>query len=270
MEGVLFMIKLIATDIDGTLVKDGTLDINPEYMEVIQKLIEKGITFVACSGRQYQSEAKIFAPIADKLLYVAEGGTVIRTPEKILKVHTISEDIWKEMCKMLHESMPECDYFIATPECSYAENENSQMFRWIRDSYGFDVKEMPDMMQLSGKQVTKFSVYHPTDCEAQCAPLFTPTWKDKVTLVSAGNQWMDSTAIGAGKGSAIAFLQEYLGISPEETCAFGDNLNDIEMLQNAGLSFAVSNAREEVRNAAKELCDPYWENGVLNVLKSFL
>lgn len=73
-----------------------------------------------------------------------------------------------------------------------------------------------------------------------------------------------------GKGSALAFLQEFLGISPEETCTFGDNINDIEMLQEAGLSFAVSNAREEVRNAAKDICRPYWENGVLEILKSFL
>ena len=69
---------------------------------------------------------------------------------------------------------------------------------------------------------------------------------------------------------ALAFLQEFLGISPEETCTFGDNINDIEMLQEAGLSFAVSNAREEVRNAAKDICRPYWENGVLEILKSFL
>lgn len=45
---------------------------------------------------------------------------------------------------------------------------------------------------------------------------------------------------------------------------------NIEMLQEAGLSFAVSNAREEVRNAAKDICRPYWENGVLEILKSFL
>ena len=51
----ILMIKLIVTDIDGTLVKDGTLDINPEYMDVIKKLTEKGIHFVACSGRQYCS-----------------------------------------------------------------------------------------------------------------------------------------------------------------------------------------------------------------------
>ena len=79
------MIKLIATDIDGTLLKDGTLMLDPEYMTVIDKLTEKGIIFVACSGRQFISERKLFAPIRDKLLYITDGGTVVRTPHKILK-----------------------------------------------------------------------------------------------------------------------------------------------------------------------------------------
>ena len=70
------MIKLIATDIDGTLVKDGTLLIDPEYMSVIDQLIDRNIIFVVCSGRQFSSERKLFAPIKDKLLYVTDGGTV--------------------------------------------------------------------------------------------------------------------------------------------------------------------------------------------------
>ena len=52
IERIFIMIKLIASDIDGTLVKDGTLAIDKEYMDVIGKLIDKGIVFVACSGRQ--------------------------------------------------------------------------------------------------------------------------------------------------------------------------------------------------------------------------
>ena len=91
------MIKLIATDIDGTLLKDGTLMIDPEYMTVIEKLTSKGIIFVACSGRQFISERKLFAPVCDKLLYITDGGTVVRTPHKILKVHTLPEDVWHGM-----------------------------------------------------------------------------------------------------------------------------------------------------------------------------
>ena len=68
------MIKLIATDVDGTLVKDGTMTINPEYMTVIRKLTELGITFVVCSGRQYDSERKLFEPVKDLVYFVSDGG----------------------------------------------------------------------------------------------------------------------------------------------------------------------------------------------------
>ena len=264
------MIKLIATDIDGTLVKDGTLDINPEYMTVIEKLAEKGVTFVACSGRQFSSEQQLFAPVKDRIFFISDGGTVIRQADKILKVHTLPDEIWKNMLTMVKKQMPGCDCFISVPDGCYGEDANSQMFRWLRDSYGYDIKQIPDMSVLQGEQVTKFAVYHPDRCEELCAPLFTPAWKDKVTLAAAGKEWMDSTPIGADKRTAVEFIQSYLGITPEETCTFGDNLNDIAMLEKAGMSYAVGNAREEVQAAAKGVCPPYWEDGELQVLKKLV
>ena len=106
------MIKLIATDIDGTLVKDGSLLIDPEYMSVIDRLIDKGIIFVVCSGRQFSSEFKLFAPIKHKLLYITDGGTVVRTPKEILKTYPMDEDIWKGMCRMVRDELPACDYLL--------------------------------------------------------------------------------------------------------------------------------------------------------------
>ena len=140
------MIKLIVSDIDGTLVKDGTLDINPEYMDVIRKLTEKGIHFVACSGRQYSSEKQLFAPVKDIISYISDGGTLIRTSEKILKVHTLSMrygktwPVWpKRKCRDV------IIYFQSNR--SYAENANTPMFRWLRDSYGYDIREVPDLAE---------------------------------------------------------------------------------------------------------------------------
>lgn len=98
------MIKLIATDIDGTLVKDGTLMINPEYMTVIEQLTQKGILFVVCSGRQFSSEKKLFASIKDKLLYISDGGTVVRTPNEILKTYPMSDELWKICIRWLKKN----------------------------------------------------------------------------------------------------------------------------------------------------------------------
>ena len=206
------MIKLIASDIDGTLVKDGTLAIDREYMDVIRRLLDKGIIFVACSGRQYRSERKLFAPVADRLLYITDGGTVVRTPKEILKVDTMPDEIWKGMLSMVHESLPSCDYYIATPDRGFAEDGGSRMFHWLRDSYGYDIQEISDPRILENQQIIKFSVYHPNACEELCAPVFTPAWKDKVTLVSAGKEWMDATLQGSGKGPALDFLQKHLGM----------------------------------------------------------
>ena len=72
------MIKLVASDVDGTLVPDGTFEIDPEIYDVIKKLKEKGITFAAASGRQYASLKKLFAPVADRILYIPDNGGFVR------------------------------------------------------------------------------------------------------------------------------------------------------------------------------------------------
>ena len=171
------MIKLIATDVDGTLVKDGTLLIDPEYMTVVSRLVDQGIYFVVCSGRQFSSEQKLFAPIKDRLLYISDGGTVVRTPEKILKTYPMETALWKSMCRMVHDKLPSCDCFAATPDYCLAEDAGSRMFHWLRDSYGFDVREVPDLSKVENEDIIKFTIYHPTSCEELCSPNFIPAWK---------------------------------------------------------------------------------------------
>ena len=71
------MIKLIVSDVDDTLLPESTMNLNPEYFEVIKKLQEKGVIFVAASGRQKVSIKKVFAPIQDEIAYLADNGTDI-------------------------------------------------------------------------------------------------------------------------------------------------------------------------------------------------
>ena len=94
------------------------------------------------------------------------------------------------------------------------------MFRWLTDSYGYDIRESADLMKTPVDNVIKFTVYHPSACEEMCAPVFTPTWQSRAKLASAGKEWVDCNPLGVNKGSAIRFLQEYLGIAPDETCCF--------------------------------------------------
>ena len=65
------MIKLVASDIDGTLVPEGTTSINPEFYEIIRKLKEKGILFVGASGRQYSSMRALLDPVFDDIIFIS-------------------------------------------------------------------------------------------------------------------------------------------------------------------------------------------------------
>ena len=81
---------------------------------------------------------------------------------------------------------------------------------------------------------------------------------------------MDCMHTGVNKGEAVKTLQESLGILPEETMVFGDQLNYVEMLNRAYYSFAVGNARKEVKEAARFQADTNVNDGVLKILKRLL
>ncbi|MCR5691409.1 MAG: HAD hydrolase family protein, partial [Eubacterium sp.] len=109
--------------------------------------------------------------------------------------------------------------------------------------------------------------YHQKKAEELTNPWFRPRWEGRVKLTLAGLQWLDCVPLDAGKGGAVKFVQDHLGILPEETLVFGDNQNDMEMFPLAGKSYAVANARQEVREAADAICPSYEENGVLQILQ---
>ena len=79
------MIKLIATDIDGTLLADGTLEINPEYYDVIKELRSRGVRVIAASGRQRSSIEKVFAPIVDEISFISENGSWAPAAARIMQ-----------------------------------------------------------------------------------------------------------------------------------------------------------------------------------------
>ena len=77
-------IKLIASDLDGTLLLNGAQSCDPKLFPLIEQLAEKGVFFVAASGRQYQSLQRLFAPFKDKILYLCENGALVMYMNEVL------------------------------------------------------------------------------------------------------------------------------------------------------------------------------------------
>lgn len=261
------MIKLIASDIDGTLVRDGEHELNPEFFDVILKLREKGIQFAAASGRQWASIEAIFEPIKEKVFYLADNGAYVGCHGRNLFLNTIDREAALEMAESIRRT-PGLEVLIGGPDTVYVESSNQDYIRLLRDGYRFRTVEVEDVTKVDD-QIIKVSAYKSSGIQEATKEL-TEKFANQLKLMISGDMWLDCMAPGVCKGQAVRVLQENLNIRPEETMAFGDQLNDIEMLENAYYSFAVGNAREEAKKAARFQADSNVNYGVLKVLKLLL
>ena len=262
------MIRLIASDIDGTLVPDGTDRIDHEMMDVIRELKERGIVFAGASGRQFLSMQKLFAPVWEDIYYITDNGSVLRDASTIYKTHVIPRNLLFELIRDA-KRLPGCDIMLCGVDCAYCE-EYSEMFYWMRDSYKYNINVLGDFETYLRDDIVKMSIYQKDHAEETVNAWFTPKWRNQFKIASAGTMWMDIVEPDADKGSSLRDLQIQLGITKEETMVFGDNLNDIGMLEAAAESYAIGSAREEVKQAARHVAPPLSENGETRVLKDLL
>lgn len=261
------MWKLIVSDIDGTLVGDGQGEgaLNPEYYREIKRLREKGMRFAACSGRQRLSIARLFHPIADRILYACDGGSLVFDKDRLLSASTLPAETVRQLV-LDAEKIKEMDIMLCGTKRAYCKRKESELYHWMVEGYGYDMHAVGNLMTVED-EIVKVSLYHKDRAEELTNAWFRPKWEADVKLTLAGVQWLDCVPKDAGKKSAVAFLQQHFHIRPEETLVFGDNQNDMEMFELAGKSYAVENARDEVREAADEVCGSYEKDGVLEVLR---
>lgn len=261
-------IKLVCSDVDGTLVPDGTSMLNPELYDIILQLKEKGIYFAAASGRQAVSLEKLFAPVRDRIFYVAENGAYIGCYGRELFIRSMDiRDVW-QMIRDIHLYMPDCDILLSGPRQAYTDSKNPVFLKLILEGYRYDLKEMETLDRLE-ENIIKLAVYR-ENIPLHYLTFLKERWGCRYKAVTSGDMWIDILDISANKGLAVKELQESLSVTPEETMAFGDQQNDIEMLNQAYYSYAVANALPETKDAARFLAESSAHDGVLMVLKELL
>lgn len=262
------MIKLIASDIDGTLVRDGESKLNDELIEVIDKLHKKGIIFTAASGRSVVSEKQLFEAVGDKIYYIGCNGTYLGSYEKCLYRSVIRLEYVKEIVRDCRR-YPGCTLFLNADDGYYTDTKDKNIIEWLEQGYKEKVYSVDDLLEVD-EDIIKACLYDP-ECQADITgEALIDKWSNKVSVVTAGAMWLDFFDINASKGAALCKLQKMLGITKEETMAFGDQQNDIEMLKQAYYSYAVGNAIDEVKQVARYEADTNINNGVLKVLKTLL
>ncbi len=258
------MIKLIVTDIDGTLVPDGSNTVNPKLYDQILRLRAAGIQFAAASGRQWHSIERLFEPVKEKIFYISDNGAYVGCCGRNLFLTPIDRQAAMEMVEDVRKC-PELDIMLSGPDVVYMETDNQEFIRWMVESYRFEVKQVPDLTKVDDEFI-KISVYKKHGIE-EAGRAIREKYQDRLKITISGDMWMDCMNPKVNKGQAVRQIQEDLEILPEETMAFGDQMNDLEMLNRAYYSFAIGNARPEIKAAARFQADTNVNDGVLKILE---
>lgn len=256
---------MIATDVDGTLVKDSSREVGDEMIDAIRRLTDQGIYFVIASGRQYGSIRRMFERTQRNLIYIAENGAHIVKDAETFALTKMKRSDVEGIMHDLRSFYPDCHVVASTSRGCFLESKDEAFIRLIRDQYRNDVMLTDDILAEKDDFV-KLAIYRKGSIREIGENILVPKWKHTVKTCMAGEEWVDFMDFSVDKGNALRLLQERLGIRPEETMVFGDNENDIGLLRAADWSYAVENAAPTVRQAAAHTCPPYWEKGVYQTL----
>lgn len=263
-------IKLIATDVDGTLVKESSKDVYDELITAVQKLVDCGVHFVVASGRQYNSIYQMFERTNRKLDFIAENGAHVVLNGENFSVTKMNRQYVEEIMADLRALYDEgCKVVVSTDQGSYMEDKDPDFYNLIRYGYRNKVTVVDDVLAVDAN-VIKIAIYKKGNIRPIGESQLIPKWQDKVKTCMAGEEWVDFMDKSVDKGNALKVIQSELGVTPEETVVFGDNNNDLGLILSAVESYAVENAVPEVKSAAKHVCDDYTKHGVCKVLEHLL
>jgi len=260
-------IKLVASDVDGTLIKAMSGHMYPEMIEEIKYLTDNGVRFVVATGRQYGSVKRLFADCNRKLDYICENGAQIILQDETIAVTKMDRKKVEELVPYLRQFYSKgCELLVSAPNISYVESKNEEYISLIRDVIQNNVEVVDDVLAVDA-DIIKVSIYKKPSIRDLGKSELIPAWENVFKSTLAGEDWFDYMDKSVDKGNALKKLQEILGVSKDETMTFGDNNNDLGLILGAGESYVVETGVPEVKAAAKYICDGYDKLGVYNVLK---
>ena len=235
-------IRLVCSDIDGTLLQYGKKELEGEIFEQIRQLHRRGILFCPASGRQYTSLRRLFAPVAEHCVFLCENGGVIYKDEQCIAKNPMPRALAEEIAMdMWTRSDGQGEVMLSGQNTAYLMERGLGMLKrvqFVGNHYKIihSPREVPE-------PITKVSVYLHQGVEGY-VDRFVPRWKEANCAV-AGPLWIDTTFANTGMG--VRSVCRTLGIELEEVMAFGDNYNDVSMLDAAGMPYIMDSATAPLR-----------------------
>lgn len=261
------MIKLIASDMDGTLL---TTDkrLPADFAQVVRALDRKGVSFCIASGRQYASLRRDLEALVGQLIFIAENGALIMEHDEQLFIDALDACDLPNIVRA-GEGLDRVYPVVCRSDAALVDRSASEAFVTELRMYYEQAFVVDDLAQACADfhDVCKVAFYDAGDAATHLLPVLQERLGGDHSVILSGANWVDVMKPGVNKGRAMRMLQEIKNLSPESCMAFGDYLNDLELLESVTESYAMENALPELKRTAKYIAPPNDEDGVMRVVK---
>ena len=242
------MIKLILSDVDGTLLGKGEGAFDKQVFEIINELHNRNILFAAASGRGFGELQQLFFPVKDKIAFVCSDGAMTKSRDSVIEINSMEHESVGALINDVTYTEG-CEFLLYGREKLYIRPKTRAYEEFIKEKYEDKVCLINSIYEVND-DLLKLSIYAKNGVE-KCSDHFKSKWRDTFDMVYNANNWMEFVAQGISKVSGLRALCREYSINMDEVMAFGDGGNDIKLLGAVGYGYAMDYAPECVRCAAK-------------------
>jgi Cof subfamily protein (haloacid dehalogenase superfamily) len=255
--------RLIATDLDGTLVRrDGT--ISARTRSAVLAAQHAGSVFVMVTARPPRWLHDLADLVGDHGVAIVANGAILYdvVRRQAIRTRLIDPAVALEVAQAIRAEIPEVEFAIERSD-RYGQ-EPQYVNRWPKP----DDTLVAAIEVLLSEPAAKLLVRHPSWHSDELLARINPVVGGRVTAShSGGTSLVEISASGVSKAAMLADFAATQGISANESIAFGDSINDLPMLAWAGTSYGVANAHAEVLAMVDQVCPANDEDGVAAVLE---
>lgn len=260
------MIKLIATDIDGTILRYDFV-FNPEIKACIKKLSNEGVKVVLVTGRMYSSTRIISKELGLETPIVSYQGGLIKDCSETLYERHLDAKSAGEVIEWVRENDIHANLYLNDE--LFVEKDSETVKRYVKQGVpGYHVKSFDDVKL---ENINKMILINYEDANK------VTSWEEYLKLKYPNLNIIKSTPYyceichkEATKFHSVDFLTNHWGLKKEEVMTIGDQNNDLDLLRAGGVKVAMGNATDELKAIADYVTDTVENNGFVKAVERFV
>ena len=260
------MIKLVATDIDGTiLIPEG--DFTEGVKRCIKGLCEKGIKVVLVTGRMNAAAMLIAKDLGLETPVISYQGGLVKYNGETLYERCLTEEQAERIIEWAKEEKIHLNLY--NDDILYSETKCPEIERYCNNLHTqYTVKSFCDVKKDKVNKLLAIDYNHPEKIDLFEKEL--PKIFPELYIIKSTPYFLEFSNKEASKYCAVRFLQKYWGIDEAETLTIGDQNNDIALLKAGGVKVAMGNATEELKSVANYITDTVFNDGFVKAMDKFV